>query len=73
MAEREEPVRLAIFISGRGSNMKTLVQACLDEGFAKPVLILSVSITILLLTPFQPLRGEFLFYSEVCTPWALTH
>ncbi len=43
MAEREEPVRLAIFISGRGSNMKTLVQACLDEGFAKPVLILSNS------------------------------
>ena len=43
MAEREEPVRLAIFISGRGSNMQTLVQACLDEGFAKPVLILSNS------------------------------
>lgn len=44
MPEREEPVRLAIFISGRGSNMKTLVEACLDgEVVAKPVLVLSNS------------------------------
>jgi len=42
MSEREEPVRLAIFISGRGSNMKTLVEACLSEDVgAKPVLVLS--------------------------------
>lgn len=42
MSEREEPVRLAIFISGRGSNMKTLVEACLDGVVpAKPVLVLS--------------------------------
>ena len=42
MLDREEPVRLAIFISGRGSNMKTLVNACFDgDVFAKPVLILS--------------------------------
>ncbi len=40
--EREEPVRLAIFISGRGSNMITLVEACLSgEVPAKPVLVLS--------------------------------
>ncbi len=44
MPEREEPVRLAIFISGRGSNMKTLVEACLDgDVMAKPVLVLSNS------------------------------
>ena len=44
MPEREEPVRLAIFISGRGSNMKTLVEACLDgDVVAKPVLVLSNS------------------------------
>ncbi len=44
MLEREEPVRLAIFISGRGSNMKTLVEACLDgDVVAKPVLVLSNS------------------------------
>ena len=44
MPEREEPVRLAIFISGRGSNMKTLVEACLDgDVAAKPVLVLSNS------------------------------
>ncbi|MAK60799.1 MAG: phosphoribosylglycinamide formyltransferase [Ponticaulis sp.] len=44
MPEREEPVRLAIFISGRGSNMKTLVEACLSgEIPAKPVLVLSNS------------------------------
>ena len=42
--EREEPVRLAIFISGRGSNMMTLVEACLTgEIPAKPVLVLSNS------------------------------
>ena len=42
MSEREEPVRLAIFISGRGSNMMTLVDACLDGDVpAKPVLVLS--------------------------------
>ncbi len=42
MSEREEPVRLAIFISGRGSNMKTLVEACLSGDVdAKPVLVLS--------------------------------
>ena len=42
--EREEPVRLAIFISGRGSNMMTLVEACLaGEIPAKPVLVLSNS------------------------------
>lgn len=42
MPEREEPVRLAIFISGRGSNMKTLVESCLaGEIPAKPVLVLS--------------------------------
>lgn len=42
MSEREEPVRLAIFISGRGSNMKTIVEACLSgEVAAKPVLVLS--------------------------------
>lgn len=42
MSEREEPVRLAIFISGRGSNMKTLVEACLAGDIqAKPVLVLS--------------------------------
>lgn len=44
MSEREEPVRLAIFISGRGSNMKTIVEACLDGTVpAKPVLVLSNS------------------------------
>ncbi len=44
MPEREEPVRLAIFISGRGSNMKTLVEACLEGDIpAKPVLVLSNS------------------------------
>ena len=44
MPEREELVRLAIFISGRGSNMKTLVEACLDgDVVAKPVLVLSNS------------------------------
>ena len=36
------PVRLAIFISGRGSNMKTLVEACLAGDIpARPILILS--------------------------------
>ena len=44
MPEREEPVRLAIFISGRGSNMMTLVDACFDGDIpAKPVLVLSNS------------------------------
>lgn len=46
MSEREEPVRLAIFISGRGSNMTTLVDACLaGEIPAKPVLVLSNTYT----------------------------
>lgn len=46
MSEREEPVRLAIFISGRGSNMMTLVDACLDGDIpAKPVLVLSNTYT----------------------------
>ena len=42
MSDREEPVRLAIFISGRGSNMMTLVESCLAGDIpAKPVLVLS--------------------------------
>ena len=42
--EFEIPVRLAIFISGRGSNMMTLVDACFDGDVpAMPVLVLSNS------------------------------
>lgn len=42
--EFEIPVRLAIFISGRGSNMMTLVEACFEGDVpAMPVLVLSNS------------------------------